>query len=262
MLKRIRTLLIKMGLIAIITVSLFVGGVKLGNMSSPRVVYASNNTYNVEQVVKSKEVKSVVNSKLADKEYDVLIYHSHTHEEYKDADVVSMGEDLKTKLEAKGLKVKTINEDFSKNDYNNSYYASREMLKKELKDNNYRLVIDLHRDAIAKDKKILGKDNNGNDVGKIMFVSTTENPNYSENKKCIEEIKGYIDKFGNDLTRKTYSYKHGITYYSSDLGNKNGDGNVILIENSFNTNEKLEVKRANTYLCSAIKNYIDNNFNK
>lgn len=254
--KKLRILLIKLGLVCALVVGLFKLGNTLGNMN--KVVYASNmNGYNISDTVKTKEVKVAENR--AENDYDVLIYHSHTHEDYTNSNVVEMGEDLKTKLEAKGLKVKTINDDFTKNDYNNSYYASRKMLKDELQNNNYKLVIDLHRDSIVGTRKILGKDNNGKDVGKIMFVTTRQNPNYIENKKCIDEIKDYIDKFGKDLTRETYTYNKGITYYSSDLGNKNGDGNVILIENSFNTNEKLEIKRANTYLSSAIVSYFKNN---
>lgn len=255
--KKITKILLKLGLALFLSVGLFKVGNMLGNIDN-KVAYAKTiPQYSVVEQQKSKDI-SVIKTQRQSNDYEVLIYHSHTHEVYKDTNVVLMGDDLKVKLEAKGLKVKVINDDFTKNDYNNSYYESRKMLKTELQKNNYKLVLDLHTDSLAEGRKITGTDKNGNSVGKIMFVTTTENPNYNENRKCIDELKGYIDKFGSDLTRETWIYKHGIGFYGSDLGNKNGDGNVILIENAFNTNEKIEILRANTYLSSAIKNYIDN----
>lgn len=246
--KQVRNLIIGLAIVLTLLCGSIIakatGFVKPFKLSESNIVYVQKN-------IAAKEVLQ--------RDYDVLLYHSHTHELYQDSNVILMGLDLQNKLEAKGLKVKVINDDFTKSDYNNSYYESRKMLKDELKNNNYRLIIDLHDDALPEGKVVTGTDNSGNAISKLMFVTTTENSNYQENRKCIDEIKGYIDEHGSDLTRKTWEYKKGISFYSQDLGNQNGDGNVILIENGFNTNSEIEVKRANTYLSSAIFRYLNNN---
>jgi len=175
----------------------------------------------------------------------ILIYHSHTAESYCDGyDVVKGGEDLSNKLRKKGYTVHHIIDKFD-TDYKNSYYNSNRMLKeKDL--SKYDLIIDYHRDSI--NKKITSKDKNGNEIAKTMFVLTKEQDNYFSQKATVNKIEKELATISSsDMVRKTWEYKKGITYYSQNLSE-----NIILLENGFNTNTELEVKRSNTYLSYSI----------
>ena len=179
----------------------------------------------------------------------ILIYHSHTSESYADGyDIVQAGEDLAEKLRRKGFEVEHVTEKFDTN-YNNAYYASRQMLlTKNL--GEYDLVIDMHRDALA-NGKMLGTDNKNQDVARLMFVTTTQSPNYKNQLDIVDGITDSIRGFG-DISRNTWEYDYGINYYNGDLTSK-----LVLIENGFNTNTTLEIKRANTYLAAAIESYLN-----
>ena len=179
----------------------------------------------------------------------ILIYHSHTAESYIDGyDVVQAGEDLANKLRKKGFEVEHVTEKFD-TDYNNAYFASRKMLlTKDLE--KYDLIIDMHRDALA-NGKMLGVDNKNQDVARIMFVTTTQSPNYKNQLNIVNGVIDNIKGFG-DFTRNTWEYDYGINYYNGDLSSK-----FVLIENGFNTNNSLEIKRANTYLAAAIEQYFN-----
>lgn len=182
----------------------------------------------------------------------ILIYHSHTSESYEQGyNVVKAGEDLSNKLRKKGYTVHHVIDKFD-NDYNNSYYCSNKMLKgKDL--NSYDLIIDYHRDAIN-DKKIVTKDKNNNEVAKAMFVLTKEQENFNKQNNIIKKLeKELITISESDMVRKTWYYNKGINYYSQNLSE-----NMVLIENGFNTNTELEVKRANTYLSYSIDKVLKN----
>lgn len=193
-----------------------------------------------------------VNSCLARSNKSILIYHSHTSESYTDDyNVVKAGEDLSNKLRKKGYTVHHVIEKFDTN-YKNSYYSSNKMLKeKDLQ--KYDLIIDYHRDAIN-NKKIISKDKNNNEVAKTMFVLTKEQENFNKQNNTVKKLeKELITVSKSDMVRKTWYYNKGINYYSQNLSE-----NMVLIENGFNTNTELEVKRANTYLSYSIDKVLKN----
>lgn len=184
----------------------------------------------------------------------ILIYHSHTCEKNTNASIVEIGNDLSRKLENKGFTVEHITTDFSKNDYNNSYYNSRADLQK-LDLNTYELLLDIHTDSF---NKPLSTEINGVDVAKLMFVTVSQNPNLKQQKEIISGITDNLNKFSDEIVRdETTHYKRGISYYNSDLSD-----NMLLIEVGDDKNTYVETKRANTYLSSAIKTYIQNKNNK
>lgn len=182
----------------------------------------------------------------------ILIYHSHTAEAYRgNYNVVKAGEDLSNKLRAKGFTVKHITDKFDA-DYNRSYYESRKMLKSKNLD-EYSLIIDYHRDSIKEENRIVEKDKNGNDIAKPMFVLTKENKNYSGQLRNVKILESSLNarSASGKTCRSTWEYNKGITYYSQDLSE-----NVILLENGFQNNDELEIKRTNTYIASSIENLL------
>ena len=69
------------------------------------------------------------------------------------------------------------------NKYNLNYYgsydASRHYLQDSLKNTNYKIIIDLHRDSIKKEKSTTTI--NDKKYAKLLFVLTTKHNNYKEN---------------------------------------------------------------------------------
>ncbi len=182
----------------------------------------------------------------------VLIYHTHTKEEYIDSDVVQMGNDLKTKLEKKGYVVDHVTKNFSV-DYNNAYNSSREYLQ-SINLGEYDLIIDYHRNSPTLNNTV--KVNNGTefvDVARGMFVLDKWSSNYWDVEKNSNGIMSYVDKFNNEIMRSNFYYEGGINSFNSDLSK-----NIVLLEAGDNQNSAVQVKRLNTYLSSAIDSFLQN----
>ena len=172
-------------------------------------------------------------------EKQILIYHTHTCEEYEDFTIVEAGEDLAKKLEDKGYKVTHVKENFSK-DYNNSYNSSREYLN-SIDLSNYSLIIDYHRNSLedSNTTQIWGVDN-----ARVMFVYSKDSLNYESSKTLGKAIS---DNLEGNLYMRDYEYNHGINNFNADLNE-----NMILIESGNDKNDKWEIKRLNTHLSNSI----------
>ena len=172
----------------------------------------------------------------------VLIYHSHSQETYKDWDIIKAGEYLTENLEALGVSVTHIKEDFSgKNGYNKSYSSSREYIKDIVKD--YNIVIDLHRNSESPVTK--------NNVAKGMMVYASDTNTYSDNKLIGDTIKSNMT---NDLMQQDIEY-------TQVLANKNFNqdlGNVLLFECGGVDNTKDQVIPLIKSLSKSIDTYLKN----
>lgn len=216
----------------VVSTSLFAKNVMANNSPRPYVLKESSIVRVEKQEAKGK----------------ILIYHTHTLEDYKDSNVVEMGADLKLKLERKGYIVDHITDNFSV-DYNNAYNSSRAFLK-SIDLGEYDLIIDYHRNSPTLNNTVVV---NGADVAKGMFVIDKWSPNYWTNEENTNGITSYVDKFNNDIMRYNFYYEGGINAFNTDL-NKN----IILLESGDINNTKLEVMRLNTYMGSAIDSYLQN----
>ena len=172
----------------------------------------------------------------------ILIYHTHSREDYVDSNVMEMGEDLANKLEKKGYIVEHVKEDFSI-DYNTAYDKSRNYLL-NIDLDEFDLIIDYHRDSLDFSNTENVK---GVNVAKGMIVYDTTSKNYDKAKLIGDEISKNIDKFNDKIARENFYYEGGINQFNSDL-----DDNIVLWESGNNKNSKLEIKRLNTYFASSI----------
>ncbi len=112
----------------------------------------------------------------------VLIFHTHSHEMFKDSDtnnlydgIVGAGERLKQRLEEKGIKCIHNTDRFDvvdgKTKILGAYERMEAPIRKILADNpSIEIVIDLHRDGIDESKKLV-TNINGKQVAKIMFFN-------------------------------------------------------------------------------------------
>lgn len=192
----------------------------------------------------------------------ILIYHSHTSEAYSTAEtrttdpnrnIVSVGEALTKELEKQGFTVihdKTIHDI----DYNKSYYKSRETVSKYYsKYGEFDFVIDMHRDA-GPDKKHVTANVEGQNIARLMFVTTTKNPKYKahiNNIKSIFEISKDVCP-GLFRERNLYENPTGVKYYNQDLSN-----NAVLIEVGATTNTLQEAINSMKYFSRVLSEHLN-----
>ena len=209
----------------------------------------SNQQQKVSKVMFERDLKKIIETKkeiieAAKKEQKkslgkILIYHTHTLEEYAyGTTVVDAGNDLAEKLNNLGFEVNNVVDNFSV-DYNNAYASSRNYLS-NIDLTQYKLIIDLHRDAAG--SKIIRQLEDG-DYTVVKFVFSTSNKNYIEQQNLANKISANLQ----DIYDEDFTYDKGILNFNQDLSN-----NIVLIENGFNTNTIDEVKNSNTKIANAI----------
>lgn len=137
-------------------------------------------------------------------------------------------------------------------DYGSSYKASRFYAMDAInKYSSLDLVIDLHRDAISKERSTV-KINNKN-YAKILFVVGLEHDNYEPNLELTNTLNAMIKEKYPTLTRGVITKKgagvDGI--YNQDLSTKS-----ILIECGGNENSIDEVMNTIEILSKIIKEYL------
>jgi stage II sporulation protein P len=189
---------------------------------------------------------------------EVLIYHTHTTESYKPGDAISsdnsqnvcaVGDALVNELQSNygisGINDKTVHD---REAYTQSYARSVVTLDKYLKQyNDFKLIIDLHRDSVGDNKKAVTTRMNGENVAKISIVMAKKNPHFDKNmvlaNKIIESCKKNFPGFYKD----TVYYNNGTRYFNQDRSN-----NAILIEVGADINTTDEAKASTKYLARAI----------
>lgn len=179
----------------------------------------------------------------------VLIYHTHTTERYlkniselnkkvpnwtldERYNVVKVGDELANQLHKK-YNIDVIHNGTVHNYPNTTgfYVRSRDTVQKILKGNpSIKLLIDIHRDGVDKNKLRVVKNIDGKSVAQIMFVVGTVNPNWRENFKLALKLQNKLNEIAPGLARPIYLDNF---IYNQDLGNGallveiGGDGNVV-----------------------------------
>ncbi len=185
--------------------------------------------------------------------HNVYIYNTHPTEAYKeDFDVIDASMLLQEKLENIGIH--TIVEKRSASTYikehdlpyEDSYLATREFLKDALKEDNYDLIIDLHRDVVPKGV-IPYVSINDNNYAKIMFVM---NKNYDDNMSLAMAFDSFLAQHYPGVSRGIYDK------YRDDF-NQDLSPNNLLIELGMSSNTKEEIINSIDALVEAIKVILD-----
>ncbi len=188
----------------------------------------------------------------------VYIYNTHQKEAYKDKktvlDAALRLKDVLTKYQVKTIvEEQDITEFMRVNniDYAYSYYASKFFIKDALQKYQPDLLIDLHRDAVTKDKSTVTIEKKK--YAKVLFVSGKENKNYKKNLEVMNSINKLIKDKYPTLTRgiisKSGKNVNGI--YNQDL-----NSNIILIEVGGNQNTYEEVNNTLDVLGKIIGEYL------
>ena len=165
-----------------------VGSVKIENYTKKEL--------DSEEIVKALSTKILNDSK-------VLIYHTHASESYsnvddysdyyrttnEDSNVISVGKKLVEELQKYNI---TAEQDVTLHDYlsyGKAYEASLKTIEKKMDEENYEILIDIHRDALAANETFRPTaEINGETVAKLMFVVGTNTAGLKHDE-WIENLK-------------------------------------------------------------------------
>ena len=164
------------------------------------------------------------------KEPQILIYHTHSQEGYADSipgdestTIVGVGEHLARILQEEyGYQVMHHLGKYDEESRNNAYSRALPDIAQILQEYpSIEVVIDLHRDAVAEDYKLV-MDLDGRPTARFMFfngvsctkntgsISYLENPYQQENLAFSFQMKKVAEEYYPGLTRKNYI--HGYRY--------------------------------------------------
>lgn len=191
----------------------------------------------------------------------ILIYHTHTQESFEpngnytsdfSKNMVAVGDSLMYELETDyGIGVihdKTIHDSV----FNQAYHRSRETVNSYIKKyGDFKLIIDLHRDAVYSRKSVTMK-MNGENVSKIMFVLTRKNPHFDKNSKVASSLMKISDNLFPGFNRGIHYFNYGSKYFNQDLSN-----NAVLIEVGAQVSTVEEVENSAQYIARIIAEYIN-----
>lgn len=177
---------------------------------------------------------------------EVLIYHTHTNENYnanmpdsynEETNVVGAGDVLEKELRDNyGISVIHDKTDHCQS-YNDSYKRSNETVCNYLKQyGDFKMIIDLHRDSVD-DKSATTTEVYGMSAAKIMFVNAKNSTRYAKNKELTDKVYNKTSELFPGLVRKITTYNRGKNAFNQSLS----DG-CILFEVGSHTNTPEEAK--------------------
>ncbi|NMM61959.1 stage II sporulation protein P [Clostridium sp. P21] len=193
---------------------------------------------------------------------EVFIYHTHTTESYKPGNAINfdnsqnvcaVGDALVNELQKNygisGINDKTVHDAEA---YTQSYARSSVTVDKYLKQyNDFKLVIDLHRDSVENKQAVTIK-MNGENVAKFMLVMARKNPHFDKNMALANKIIQTSDKLFPGFCKGVCYYNYGTRYFNQDKSN-----NAVLIEIGADINTTDEAKASAKYLARVIAECIN-----
>ena len=226
------------------------------------VFHLKQNNYHIAYVENPN-----IDTSSVEKEPEVYIYNTHQGESYTGKGLseynITPGVMMASYLLQKKLlesDVKSIVMEDNLIDYMNvnnmnhakSYMASRKFLEEALREKNYKLIIDIHRDSISHEKSTININNKM--CAKILFVIGEEYDSYKENLNKANIINEKIKEKYPDLTRGiiTKGGKGNNGIYNQDL-----NSNIILMEIGSDTNTIEEVVNTIDLIGPVIGDYIN-----
>lgn len=183
---------------------------------------------------------------LDDSKPEVLIYHTHTSENYdaecpdslnEETNVVGVGDVLENELRDNyGISVIHDKTNHCAS-YDDSYKRSAETVDYYLKEyGDFKIIIDLHRDSVD-NKAATTTEVYGMNASRIMFVNAKNSTRYEKNKELTEEIFNKTEELFPGLPRKIYTYNRGKNAF-----NQSKSDGCVLFEIGSHTNTPEESK--------------------
>ncbi|WP_294395021.1 stage II sporulation protein P [uncultured Clostridium sp.] len=199
---------------------------------------------------------------LDDSKPEVLIYHTHTSENYgadcpdslnEETNVVGAGDVLENELRNNyGISVVHDKTNHCES-YNDSYKRSAETVDYYLKEyGDFKIIIDLHRDSVD-NKAATTTEIYGMSASRIMFVNAKNSTRYAKNKELTEKIFNKTQELFPGLPRKIYTYNRGINAF-----NQSKSDGCVLFEIGSHTNTPEESKVTAECMARVIAEILNN----
>ena len=193
------------------------------------IVYKSlNKIIDIDDLKISKSISNTTNN-------IVYIYNTHDTEKYSlpytsdysiTPDVTLVSKILKEYLKNYNInsyiESSSMKEYLSKNKlkYTDSYKASRYYLEKNIT-NDYKLILDIHRDSLRHKYTLYEKDNKK--YARILFIIGADNKDYKKNKLIADNLNTRLNNEYKGISRGV-TLREDISY-NQDLNNK-----IILVK--------------------------------
>ena len=190
----------------------------------------------------------------------IYIYNTHQKEAYSDLNTTVLDASFMFQREASkyNLDVSVEEGDITNflitnnMDYNYSYVGSRYFILDNIINNNYDLIIDLHRDAIDHDSSTISI--NDKLCARILFVVGREHDNYQANLNLANNLNNLINSYYPNLSRgvmlKSGPGVNGL--YNQDISDK-----MILLELGGNFNSTDEINNTIILITPIIGEYLN-----
>lgn len=198
----------------------------------------------------------------------VFIYHTHTTESFKPSEkdnldpaknVCAIGDVIANELE-KNYGIATIHDTTIHNvqNYNGAYEKSGATLDKYLKKyGDFKLIIDLHRDAAVEKKPMpVTIRMNDKNTARIEFVVGKANKNYSKNLDVSRKLINISQQLFPGFARVEGGTDNGVYYWRSYF-NQQKSSNAVLLEVGNEVNTLDEAKNSGYYIARIIAEYLN-----
>ena len=168
----------------------------------------------------------------------ILIYHTHSQEGYKDSkpgdlseSVVGLGDTLTKLLEDKGFRVLHHKGTYDLPDRDHAYSTAAPKIEQIIKENpSIQVVIDLHRDGVAEGTRLV-TEQNGKKMAQIMFfnglsrttstgdIAYLKNPYIEDNLAFSFQMQLAAAEYYPGLTRRIYlkGYRYNMHFCPKSL---------------------------------------------
>ena len=169
---------------------------------------------------------------------EILIYHTHSQEGYKDSEpgdlsesVVGLGDTLTKLLEDKGFRVLHHKGTYDLPDRDHAYSTAAPKIEQIIKENpSIQVVIDLHRDGVAESTRLV-TEQNGKKMAQIMFfnglsrttsigdIAYLKNPYIEDNLAFSFQMQLAAAEYYPGLTRRIYlkGYRYNMHFCPKSL---------------------------------------------
>ncbi|MCZ2259376.1 stage II sporulation protein P [Sporosarcina sp. G11-34] len=197
-----------------------------------------------------------------------LLYFTHSQEAYEQVtkakngkvavshqteNIMKFGEKLKNQLDVNGFETDILPVQVP---HKNAYKAIRPHVEKRIKEVNYDLIIDLHRDSIGPDKTTIV--HNSERYAKVAFVIGMEHPNFASNEAMANQLKGEMEQIVPGITRNLVKKSgHNVDgKYNQDLNPA-----IVLVELGGVGNSEEELNRTIAVIAKAASSVISDGSN-
>lgn len=225
------------------------------------IVYASNVMENV------MERDTPVNG-----ERKALLYFTHSHEAFEPVtkakngkvavshqseNITKFGEKLKTQLDFNGVKTDILDFDNARDmqkksiSYGRAYKSIRPQVEKSIKEKDYDLIIDLHRDSIGPNRTTIT--HNGEQYANVAFVIGMDHANAAKNEALAKQLKQEMELLVPGITRNLVKKSgRGVDgKYNQDL-----HASILLVELGGIGNSEDQLNRTIAVLAKASANLL------